>query len=94
MKRTVSNISLLNAFLDCVVELPATYVADWDAFYVKEKAIYIKWESSDYPNGTGICADLPKSATDARVVIDCPLVNITWTEPVLKYETKQIKTEL
>jgi hypothetical protein len=42
MKRTASNISLLGAFLRCFLELPATYVGDWDAFYVKEKAIYIK----------------------------------------------------
>ena len=44
MKKTVINISLLGAFLECFLELPATYVADWDAFYVKEKAIYIKWD--------------------------------------------------
>ena len=44
MKKTVINISLLSAFLECFLELPATYVADWDAFYVKEKAIYIKWD--------------------------------------------------
>jgi len=44
MKRTVSNIHLLEAFLTCFIELHATYVADWDAFYVKEKAIYIKWD--------------------------------------------------
>lgn len=44
MKKTVINISLLRAFLECFLELPATYVADWDAFYVKEKAIYIKWD--------------------------------------------------
>lgn len=44
MKRTVSNISLLNAFLQCFLELPATYVADWDAFFVKTKGIYIKWD--------------------------------------------------
>lgn len=50
--------------------------------------------SSSYPNCIGICADLPKDAENAKVVIDCPLVNITWTEPTLKYETKQIKTEL
>jgi len=50
--------------------------------------------SNSFPNGIGICADLPKNAEDARVVIDCPLVNITWTESTLKYETKQVKTEL
>ena len=50
--------------------------------------------ASDYPNGIGICADLPKNAEDARVVIDCPLVNITWTEPTLKYEMREVKTEL
>lgn len=44
MKKTHPNISLLEAFLECFLELPATYVADWDAFYVKEKAIYIKWD--------------------------------------------------
>lgn len=44
MKKTVINISLLRAFLECFLELPATYVADWDAFYVKEKSIYIKWD--------------------------------------------------
>ena len=44
MKKTVSNISLLGALLECFLELSATYVADWDAFYVKEKSIYIKWD--------------------------------------------------
>lgn len=46
------------------------------------------------PYCDGICADLPKNAEDASVVIDCPLVNITWTEPTLRYEMKCIKTEL
>jgi hypothetical protein len=59
------------------------------------KLIFRPWiTSNSYPNGIGICADLPKNAEDARVVIDCPLVNITWTESTLKYETKQVKTEL
>lgn len=44
MKRTKSNIGVLSAFLQCTLELPATYVTDWDAFYVKEKSIYIKWD--------------------------------------------------
>lgn len=44
MKKTVINIRLLEAFLTCFLELHATYVADWDAFYLKEKAIYIKWD--------------------------------------------------
>jgi hypothetical protein len=43
MKRTFPNISLLEAFLTCFIELHATYVIEWDAFYVKEKSIYIKW---------------------------------------------------
>ena len=46
------------------------------------------------PYYDGICTDLPKDAEDSRVVIDCPLVTITWTEPTLKYEMKCIKTEL
>lgn len=44
MKRTFPNISLLEAFLTCFIELYATYVTEWDAFYVKEKSIYIKWD--------------------------------------------------
>lgn len=44
MKRTHSNISLLETFLTCFLELHATYVIEWDAFYVKEKSIYIKWD--------------------------------------------------
>ena len=44
MKRTRPNISFLEAFLTCFIELHATYVIEWDAFYIKEKSIYIKWD--------------------------------------------------
>jgi len=44
MKRTTVNIALLRTFLDCTLELYANYVPDWDAFYVKKKSIYIKWD--------------------------------------------------
>ena len=59
------------------------------------KLTFRRWvTSNDYPNGCGICANLPKDAENAEVAIDYPLVNITWTEPTLKYEMKEIKTEL
>lgn len=59
------------------------------------KLTFRPWITSDsFPNGIGICADLPENAENAEVVIDCPLVNITWTEPTLRYEMKCIKTEL
>lgn len=59
------------------------------------KLTFRRWvTANDYPNGCGICADLPRDAENAEVVIDCPLVNITWTEPTLRYEMKCIKTEL
>lgn len=59
------------------------------------KLTFRRWvTSSDYPNGTGICADLPKYAENAQVVIDYPLVNITWTQHTLEYMTKEIKIEL
>jgi hypothetical protein len=75
---------------------------------IKTKVDYLKVDYAAYatelnrqdlkltfrPYYDGICTDLPKNAEDARVVIDCPLVNITWTEPTLKYEMKCIKTEL
>ena len=44
MKRTTVNISLLKAFLDCVLDLHAEYNYDWDAFYVRKEAIYLKWD--------------------------------------------------
>jgi hypothetical protein len=33
----------LNSFL-ASIGLPATYVYEWDAFYVKKKETYIKWD--------------------------------------------------
>lgn len=59
------------------------------------KLTFRRWvTANDYPNGCGICADLPKDAENAEVVIDYPLVSITWTESTLKYEMKCIKIEL
>lgn len=46
MKRTSGNISLLNAFLTCVLEFNPSYIPEWDAFYVhvNNTATYIKWD--------------------------------------------------
>lgn len=46
------------------------------------------------PYSEGIFACLPKDAKNAKVVIDCPFVRITWTEYTNKYGIKEVKTEL
>lgn len=65
---------------------------DYAAYAAELNKQDLKLSFSPYCEGVFAC--LPKGAEDARVVIDCPCVSITWTESTLKYEMKCIKTEL